>query len=768
MEVLAPAGNREALERADAAGADAVYLGYTAFSARAGAGNFSREELAEAVCYAHLRGMRVHVTVNTLIKDSELREALDVLRMLRDIGADAVLIQDAGLLRLARACCPGLAVHASTQMTIHNRTGVRWCVRQGISRVVLARECSLEEIGKCAGQGAEIEVFGHGAMCVCVSGQCLFSSMAGERSGNRGRCAQPCRKPYYYRGKKGSWLSPRDICLRGDLPALDRAGAVSVKLEGRLKRPEYVAVTSESYVRGARSLEQGDFIPPDREETDALRQIFNRGGFTRGYAFGCRDAGIIDPEQTGHRGIEIGTVGRVNGGMAFINVSRDLNDGDGLTLRRGAWSADLIYSGPDTPAGGRAMLRLRDDVDAKSGDRVFRLTDSRQMKSAAELPGRRIKADMVLRAVPGEPLELTVTDGENTVRAAGETVQAARTRETAARELQRSLAKTGGTVFEAGSISTETAGAFVPVSELNGIRRRALSELEEKRISTFTPDNGGEGEYPADMLAGGKIPPTACVRNPVQARAARERGFRVVFYPEDWREQALDDLLNSMEPGDWLRLPEVCTEDTLNMIKRLTEKHADRLGGVMLGSIGQLGADWKVPFGAGPGIPVMNRQAAMLLTEQGCGFVTASPELTGSELRTLLEGDPPIAVQTYGRTQLMLLSHCPARTYMGLDRGHEACGLCDSSSPDSLRGTCLEAAGGYRYPLLRIRLPEGCMVRLMNTLPTELNGRREIRCRMIELTTENAEESERALDAAITGMKSGMPATAGHWSRPVD
>ena len=174
MENLAPAGNREALERADAAGADAVYLGYAAFSARAGAGNFDRQELEDAMHYAHARHMRVYVTLNTLVKDRELPAVAEVIRLLREIRADGVLVQDAGILRMIRSLCPGLAVHASTQMAIHNRTGAAWCLAQGMRRVVLARECSLDEIRRCAETGIEIEVFGHGAQCVAVSGECLF------------------------------------------------------------------------------------------------------------------------------------------------------------------------------------------------------------------------------------------------------------------------------------------------------------------------------------------------------------------------------------------------------------------------------------------------------------------------------------------------------------------------------------------------------------------------------------------------------------------
>ena len=266
MEILAPAGNREALDRALAAGADAVYLGCTLFSARAGAGNFNAEELKEAVRSAHLHHTRVYVTVNTLVKDAELEQAAELLALLESLSADGVLVQDLGILRIAGQRFPKLRIHASTQMTIHNASGVRWCGRMGITRVVLARECSLPEIRRCAETGMEIEVFCHGAQCVSVSGQCLFSSMVGERSGNRGRCAQPCRKRYCMDGKWGAWLSPRDLCLRDDLPALSEAGVASLKIEGRLKRPEYVYLVTDSYRRAADALEAGAFIQSDEEE----------------------------------------------------------------------------------------------------------------------------------------------------------------------------------------------------------------------------------------------------------------------------------------------------------------------------------------------------------------------------------------------------------------------------------------------------------------------------------------------------------------------
>ena len=768
MELLSPAGNRAALERAEAAGADAVYLGYSAFSARAGAGNFDRQELAEAIRYAHLRHMRVHVTLNTLIKDRELGEAAEILRMLREMKADAVLVQDLGVLRIARKLCPGLAIHASTQMAIHNRAGVRWCARRGMRRVVLARECPLDEIRDCAAEGIEIEVFGHGAQCVAVSGLCLMSSMAGERSGNRGRCAQPCRTEYVYRGRRGAWLSPRDVCLRDDLPALENAGACSLKIEGRLKRPEYAAVVTAAYRRGIDTLEAGNFRKADRGEKDGLLQIFNRGGFMRGYALGCEDAGVIDPENVRHSGVEIGRLEKADRRFAALRLTRDLHDGDQLEIRRGEWYADMIYAGKDVPAGGEATLRLREDLHAKAGDTVVRLTDACQMKEAAEMPGRKVPADLFLRAMPGEKLALTVSDGENRVTLEGETVAAARTRAAEKEELIRNLCRTGDTVFVPRRAEAETAGAFVPVSELNRLRREALDALAARREEAFAPDTGEEGEMPEANLPAGNLPPMAVVRTEEQAEAARARGLRVIRYPEDYRREALEKLLEGMPEGEWLRLPDVCGGDTLRMIREMTEKYRGKLGGVVLGTVGQLGEDWPVPFAAGSGIPVMNRQAAALLLEAGCEFVTASPELTGKELRELTAGDPPVAVNVYGRTQLMLLHHCPARTALGLRAGRRDCRLCDRDDPDALKGSALEDRMGHRFPLLRTRLPEGCRVRLMNDRPTEWTDRPGIRFPAAELTDEGPEEAAEALSAMAEKRGTQMKTTSGHWMREVE
>ena len=215
------------------------------------------------------------------------------------------------------------------------------------------------------------------------------------------------------------------------------------------------------------------------------------------------------------------------------------------------------------------------------------------------------------------------------------------------------------------------------------------------------------------------IPSLAYIRNKEQAETARAAGLRVVWCPEDYRTEALEKLKAELQPGDWFALPDVCEEDTLQMLREYTEENRELLGGVVLGSVGQLGEKWPVAFAAGPGIPVMNRQAASMLMEEGCAFVTASPELTGQELKTLLADGAPIVTVVYGRTRLMLLHHCPARTALGLKKGHAECRMCDEGHPDALAGQVLEDRKGYRFPLLRQRLPEGCLVQLMNALPTD-------------------------------------------------
>ena len=303
MELLSPAGSRAALEAAVQSGADAVYMGFGAFNARRNAKNFTDEEFADAVAYCHLRGVRVFLTLNTLLTDRELPQAAEVLRKASQMGVDAVLVQDWGVLTLSQAVTPDLPIHASTQMSLFTSGGARWAERLGMERVVLARELCRDDIAAvCRHCGAEIEVFVHGALCMCYSGQCTMSALIGQRSGNRGACAQPCRLPYGVNGpcKNQFPLSLKDANLSAYLQELGDMGVACLKLEGRMKRPEYVAVITAIY-RRLIDEKRG----PTAEEARALEQAFSRSGFTDGYyrhrkgpaMFGTRPENAPEPRE---------------------------------------------------------------------------------------------------------------------------------------------------------------------------------------------------------------------------------------------------------------------------------------------------------------------------------------------------------------------------------------------------------------------------------------------------------------------------------------
>ena len=284
LELLAPAGNLDAVIAAVQNGADAVYMGFgDGFNARRSADNFTQESFAKAVRYCHIRGCKVYVTLNTLVGDREMDAAAALAQQASDAGADAILVQDLGLARVLRAALPDIPLHASTQMSIHNLAGVEAAAEMGITRAVLARELSLEQIRFISQHASiETEVFVHGALCFCYSGQCYMSALIGRRSGNRGACAQPCRMQYSMGGRMDEYpLSLRDNCLADYLQQLADAGVACVKIEGRMKRPEYVAVVTDVYARCIH-----EHRVPTQEENDRLALAFSRQGFTQGYLLG--------------------------------------------------------------------------------------------------------------------------------------------------------------------------------------------------------------------------------------------------------------------------------------------------------------------------------------------------------------------------------------------------------------------------------------------------------------------------------------------------
>ncbi|NJD75521.1 MAG: peptidase U32 [Candidatus Methanoperedens sp.] len=492
-ELLAPAGSKEALIAAVENGADAVYFGGTLFSARQYASNFTRPDMEWAIDYAHIRGIRAYVTVNTLIKDSELEKAGDYLQFLCNFGADAVIVQDLGILELLREQLPDLPIHASTQMTIHNAEGVKFLQEMRVKRVVPARELSLDEIKRIKSQTAiEIETFIHGALCFSYSGQCLLSSMIGGRSGNRGYCAQPCRKKYRIDETCGYLLSPKDLNMSEHIPDLVEAGIDSFKIEGRMKRPEYVAGVVRIYRKLIdRYLDApSDFIVTD-EEKHNLAQLFNRG-FTTGYFFGNPGNDLMSRKYPHNIGTELGKVIDYEPRRKFVSIhlTAPLRKGDGIGI--GGKDTGIIIRNiyvnnkSVVSAGPYSTVKVPLEGEVAKGDMVYKTSDCQLMASLESKNGRKIPVKMSIKARAGEPVELFVSDGENEVTVQEGIACRAERKSLSSGSIEDQLKKLGSTIFESREITFDIEeNIFIPVSVLNSLRRSGIAQLERTRAQKW-------------------------------------------------------------------------------------------------------------------------------------------------------------------------------------------------------------------------------------------------------------------------------------------
>lgn len=691
VELLAPAGEMQALVAAVQNGADAVYVGGRLFGARAGAANFDGPALQEAADYCHKRGVKLYMTVNTLVRDEEMDEVYAVVREAVSAGIDAAIVQDLGVAALLRSCFPKLHLHASTQMAIATARGAAFARAAGMTRVVPARECTLEEIQRIAQVGLEVEVFVHGALCVCYSGQCLLSSMIGGRSGNRGRCAQPCRLPYAMGGKKRHFLSPADLCALDDLGAIVAAGASSLKIEGRLKRPEYVAVVTAAYRRALDNALAGKAPQPgDREE---LLAIFNRGGFTRGYAPGGNDAQIMATARPNHWGVRVGEVQRVSRGRASVRLSAPLHDGDGLEARgKGGDHGILVQTAPD------GSIRVPEGV--RPGDALFRTTDAEQIRRAQESwqqERRRTRVDGSFSARIGQPCRLTLGG----CAAEGEVVQPARGRPLDEAAVRRQIEKLGDTVLELGNLEIDLdAGAFLPVSALNALRREAAAACERALLARNAPpvEIRERPVSPAPRYA----PPARALRilqseSAEELLAVKNEADALYFAPRDWRPQALEAALARLPAGAAVVLPPQLSDaemdDALPLLRGRT---------LVCNNVAQLCAGCVADAGLG----AMNSAAVQALLRAGAQRVTVSAECTLAQAERLA-ARAPMEMIVRGNVPWMTLRHCPIRADRGLGaQGRETCALCGG------RGETLVDRRGETLLLRPYRAASGCRVQV--------------------------------------------------------
>ena len=525
-ELLAPAGSIESLRAAVSAGANAVYLGGKKFGARNLASNFTAEELKEAVDYCHSRNVRVYVTHNTLVHDSEIPDSVNELYSLFSAGVDAVLLQDYGVLSLASELITGLELHASTQMTIHNPEGVLWAAEKGISRVVLSREMSLEDISAVRNSpGTEdtgLEVFIHGALCCSYSGQCLLSSMIGGRSGNRGLCAQPCRKEYEIlsleydesgkireKRKQGSCyiMSPADLCTYPKLDLIAGSGVNSLKIEGRMKSPEYVATVVSVYRRALDMIAEGRWSPSEEDE-GSLLLAFNRG-FTGGYISGESGQAIMSVDRPGNRGVYAGKVVRYDPAKRKVTVRADgrvvPQAGDGILIRQAGRGEDfgLEIPGNAEERGKEISFHVKYPVVPESSVYITKsISLAKKAKEIASSPGGVAKKIPVcLRIdfdgkVPVATASFLSLHGELSYEfRAGFAMEEAKSRPVGPDKLKEIFCKTGNLQFEVEKYeSIYEGGLFAPVSLLNEFRRDLFAGIERRLIEVCQPTEEEKGE----------------------------------------------------------------------------------------------------------------------------------------------------------------------------------------------------------------------------------------------------------------------------------
>ena len=710
VELLAPAGSREALVAAVENGANAIYLAGNAFGARAYASNFDREALREAIHFAHLRKVAIHVTVNTIVADEEMGPLRDYLRFLYEAGADAVLVQDLGVARVAHETVPDLPLHASTQMSVSSLEGVRALAELGFTRVVLARELSLKEIRHiCAHAPVEIETFMHGALCVCYSGQCLMSSMIGGRSGNRGRCAQPCRLPYTLVDEKGQdvlgdkagsyLLSPRDLSTIDVIPDLIEAGVSSLKIEGRMKRPEYVATVVRTYREAIDTYYAGKGYAVTQEERDDLAQIFNRD-FTTAYLEGRPGKAMMSDRRPNNRGLLIGRVTAYDWDARIVTVklSGRLGLGDQVDFWVKVGGRVTATISALTDAKGRAVEegQAGDTVSfaipsaVRDHDRVFKVYDARLMERAKETyasgaPVRRIPVAIAVRAAIGEPLTVTLCDAEGH-RGEGRTDfigESARKRPLSEEIIRKQVSRLGTSVYEMKSLHCDIAGeVMVPMSEINEARRKAVEALDALRLKEIEAREHRPEPKFTDRIARPtpkKADFLVAVDTLGKAEAALAAGADgILFGGESYEHRVI-------APEEYERAWQMAREagaridfNTPRIVHDGQQKHAERLlaafaafppDAVHVHNIAMLALVRRLTdfaIHADYSLISYNKQTLAFLKDYGASGATLSPELTAKEIRQLAKESPlPLTCIVHGRLELMVSNYCVTGSFLG-------------------------------------------------------------------------------------------------------
>lgn len=717
IELLAPAGSIESLYAAVQAGTDAVYLGGNKFSARAYASNFDNENMAKAVEYCHLYNVKIYVTINTILKQDELDEALEYAKFLYKTGVDALIIQDLGFANLIRKNLPDFELHASTQMTIHNAEGALFLKELGFKRIVLSRELSLNEIKHISTNlGVETEIFVHGALCICYSGQCLMSSMIGGRSGNRGRCAQPCRLPYTIINtknmveKKGYVLSPKDICTIENIKEIIDSGTTSLKIEGRMKRPEYVAGVVQSYRKAidnySRSMEmkkQTRDIKVDNDysnynkgfdvddEKKKLMQLFNREGFSKAYLFGNTGKDMMAYSFPKNTGLELGKVQK----DLTIELKENISLKDGVRNGDSGFSVSKIIKN-----GNEVEEALKGDrvkllpSEYKNGDILYKMSDLKLTKELEEIYRspyeRKIELKLVVRFRVGQPITLTTFYKNESFEIKGENVQKALKRPLDKDRIIENLSKAGDTPFKFTDIEvSEFEEGFLPVSAINEARRELVNKLEMYILNRS--DNEMKMEGPKEVTKYNKkhfveskldnimhtIPENIIyLSSEEQLKAFLESDFSCAAI-NPFGELNFSYLSKFKGKQIFLKLPNIIKEEFESVCKTIEERLED-IDGIITSNLGVISrfkgriliiGDYK--------LNIFNSYALDFYKDFIDGSCL-SVELNKKELKDVAKNSQvPLQMLVYGKVELMVSEYCAIGSTFGEKCSSNSCnGIC--------------------------------------------------------------------------------------------
>ena len=714
-ELLAPAGSFKSIRAAVCGGADAVYFGGTAFNARRNAKNMSRDEMGQAVAWCKKYGVKVYITLNILIKDSEIPALMDYLNFLCTLDVDGLIVQDAGLIYLLHKYFPHFALQTSTQGSVYGLFGVRFFERLGFERVVLPREMGIDEVSEIAGETeAELKIFCHGALCYAFSGQCLMSSMIGGRSGNRGLCAQPCRKRYRLIDsagnvlKAGHLLSPRDLNTHDRIPEIIESGVDALKIEGRMKTPEYVYAVTRAY------REALDGVPEAVREMDdyTLNQVFNRD-FTEGRLFGAQE--IINQAVGKKRGVCIGRVTACKKKAACIRLDAGaaLGIGDGLSFGEAGNQGARVQRMADEKgrdikrADGGTVIVFMENPPEK-GQLVYKNDDKALMASLAEaarreppLPEKRpLYFDITIKT--GVPVSVDITDGETRVCFKSDIVPAtAEKRSLEAGMVAEQFERLGDTPYALGAISVHLEDRlFLSKGQLNALRRAAIAALERKNISPGPVTLAGE-DMKKIKTAEKRPGISVQLQDLSQAKAllntAAERLILPVSLTPEYQDlKALIDKAHGVGKTIWLRFPRIMpTALSRQLLEGLADISALGADGVLVTNfeILEIFRNMDMPLEADQAMNLFNRFGAKAFADWGFTGAVLSPELRSSEVRTLSESMIIKSVlPVYGRQELMVSANCP----LNCVRKH-----CDHCQDRAWYG--LEDSRGAIFPLRRDR-----------------------------------------------------------------